>query len=246
MARTLEQRRFKRQRTGDLPEKAAERHTPKEGVIGTMLRIGGVEREAASRSDRRDAASGTARARLSAQASLARIARSACSRTRSTPGRAESPDPIQLETVVTNVGFSRPVTACDPRRSVGETPRNAMPFAFDISRPISDEQTKRRVATNQALLRHLNEAMRSDRGDEEVAFRCECGQLGCNQLIGLTRAEYDAVRAHPRRFAIVPAHEIVEIETIVERHERYAVVKAHDPAAAAVADRTSPPQQPSN
>ena len=117
-----------------------------------------------------------------------------------------------------------------------------MPFAFDISRPVSDEQAKRRTATNQAILRRVNEAMRSRGVDEVGGFRCECGQLGCNQLIGLTRAEYNAVRAHPRRFAIVPAHEIVEIETIVERHDRYAVVEAHDPAAAAVAEQTSPRQ----
>lgn len=117
-----------------------------------------------------------------------------------------------------------------------------MPFAFDLLRPVSDEQTKRRVATNQVLLRRVNEAIRSCRVDEVVAFRCECGQLGCNQLIGLTRAEYSAVRAHPRRFAIVPAHEIVEIEAIVERHDDYAVVEAHDPAATAVAERTGPPR----
>ena len=110
------------------------------------------------------------------------------------------------------------------------------------ARPVNDEQTKRRAATNQALLRRLNEAMPLDGVGEVVAFRCECGQLGCNQLIGLTRAEYNAVRAHPRRFAIVTAHEIVEIETTIERHDRYAVVEAHDPAAAAVAEQTSPRQ----
>jgi hypothetical protein len=35
---------MKRARTGDSPEKA-QRHTPPEGVIDKMLRIGGVERE---------------------------------------------------------------------------------------------------------------------------------------------------------------------------------------------------------
>jgi hypothetical protein len=118
-----------------------------------------------------------------------------------------------------------------------------MPFTFDISPPVSDEQTRRRVASNQALVRVVNEAMRVDRPDEAIAFRCECGQIGCNQLIELTRAEYKDVRAHPRRFAIVPGHEVVEIETIVERHERYAVVEAHDPGAVAIAERTSPGSQ---
>ena len=39
-------------------------------------------------------------------------------------------------------------------------------------------------------------------------------------------------------------HEIVEIESTVERHDRYAVVEAHHPAAAAIAERTSPRPQP--
>jgi hypothetical protein len=105
---------------------------------------------------------------------------------------------------------------------------------------ISDDRTKRRVAINQVLLRRVNEAMRTDAVVEAIAFRCECGQLGCNQLIFLTRAEYQAVRAHPRRFAIVPAHEVVEIETIVEHHGPYAVVEAHDPTVAAIAETNQP------
>ena len=40
-----ERRRHKRAARGDSPEKRAERHVPKDDVIGTMLRIGGVERE---------------------------------------------------------------------------------------------------------------------------------------------------------------------------------------------------------
>jgi hypothetical protein len=44
-ARRREQKRLKQDRTGDSPEKAARQHTPKEGAVGMMLRIGGVERE---------------------------------------------------------------------------------------------------------------------------------------------------------------------------------------------------------
>ena len=45
LAKLREKRAMKRVRTGDSPEKEAERHTPSEGVIDKMLRIGGVERE---------------------------------------------------------------------------------------------------------------------------------------------------------------------------------------------------------
>ena len=119
-----------------------------------------------------------------------------------------------------------------------------MQFPFDIPRRVSDEEAKRRVAINQARLRRVNEAIRTHRADEALAFRCECGRLGCNQLIRLTRDEYNAVRAHPLRFAIVAGHEIDEIETTVERYDRYAVVEAHDPVAAAVVEETSPDRRP--
>jgi len=45
LAKLREKRAMKRARTGDSPEKEAQRHTPPEGVIDKMLRIGGVERE---------------------------------------------------------------------------------------------------------------------------------------------------------------------------------------------------------
>ena len=43
--RLREGKRLKRERTGDSPEKLAERHEPKGGVIDRMLKLGGVERE---------------------------------------------------------------------------------------------------------------------------------------------------------------------------------------------------------
>ena len=45
MDRLREQRRLKRERTGDSPEKLAERHTPQETAVDRMVRLGGVDRE---------------------------------------------------------------------------------------------------------------------------------------------------------------------------------------------------------
>jgi hypothetical protein len=112
-------------------------------------------------------------------------------------------------------------------------------LGFDIERDASGEHAQRRIAHSQANLRRLNEAMRAAAGSE-IVFRCECGQIGCNQLIALSRDEYERVRTHTRRFAIVPGHEITEIDAPVERHQRYVVVEARTPAAAEVADRTDP------
>lgn len=115
-----------------------------------------------------------------------------------------------------------------------------MSFSFDIAPRRSDEEALRRVALRQAALRKVNEAMRGAPGEPLVAVRCECGQLGCNQLIQLAPAEYEAVRGHARRFAIVAGHAVVEIEDTIERHDRYAVAETRAPVAVAIAEATSP------
>jgi len=45
LERRRERKRLKRERTGDSPEKLAERHTPGETAADRMLRLGGVDRE---------------------------------------------------------------------------------------------------------------------------------------------------------------------------------------------------------
>src|SRR3954452_4769022 len=79
-----------------------------------------------------------------------------------------------------------------------------------------DATAMRRVASSQATLRRLNEAIEAERADGVVVFRCECGELGCNRLIPLRQPEYEAVRADPRRFVIAPGHVISALEYEVE------------------------------
>ena len=104
-----------------------------------------------------------------------------------------------------------------------------------------DTLDKQRVALNEATFRKVNEGMEvgQDPGGL-LTFICECGRLGCNRLLELTRAEYEAVRANPRRFAVLSGHEMEEVEKVVERHDRYLVVeKAGDPEAEIV-EHTDP------
>jgi hypothetical protein len=108
-----------------------------------------------------------------------------------------------------------------------------------------DHQSKQRVAMNEATFRKVNEGMEAaQQPGGLLSFICECGRLGCNQLLGLTRAEYEDVRANPRRFALVDGHELPEVERVVEDHGRYIVVeKVGDPAADVVED-TDPRRPP--
>jgi hypothetical protein len=100
-----------------------------------------------------------------------------------------------------------------------------------------DERLERRVSANESAFREANEAIERGlwRGEEHslVAFRCECASLDCDRLVDLTPQEYEHVRAAPRRFFVQPGHEIPDVETVVEAHERYVVVEKRAEAGAA-------------
>jgi hypothetical protein len=106
-----------------------------------------------------------------------------------------------------------------------------------------DDARQRRAAANETTVRDVNEAI--ERGqwpgeqDSPSTFRCECARLDCNQMIALTPLEYEQVRRHPRRFVLVPGHELAEIEPVVERHPGYVVVEKRGEAGE-LADERDP------
>jgi protein-disulfide isomerase len=92
------------------------------------------------------------------------------------------------------------------------------------------EDRQRTGATNQALIRDVNErvvqlAPNAANLDEPVDFLCECFDRDCIETMSLTLAEYDEIRASPVRFPVKPGHELLEIERVVETNERYTVVE---------------------
>lgn len=85
--------------------------------------------------------------------------------------------------------------------------------------------------TQQINLRRANEAIARGRLDREsAAFVCECGHVGCNTTITLTREEYRAVRTSFERFLVAPGHEAALTGHIVEAHRAFAVVVREAPA----------------
>jgi hypothetical protein len=102
-----------------------------------------------------------------------------------------------------------------------------------------DEELERRIGRNESLFREVNEAIRrglwpGEEG-ERVRFRCECAQLDCNEVITITAAEYERVRANPRRFLVINGHELPEFESVVESRPDYLVVEKRDAAGAEAA-----------
>jgi hypothetical protein len=89
----------------------------------------------------------------------------------------------------------------------------------------------------------VNESIERGRwpGEEDApaAFRCECGRLGCNELLELTVREYERVRANPRRFLVAVGHQLPDAEDVVETSESYLVVEKRGEAGE-VAEATNP------
>jgi hypothetical protein len=112
-----------------------------------------------------------------------------------------------------------------------------------------NEDRRKRIAKNEALIRSLNERVKDiaepflevggTSENERVAFVCECGRDRCYETIELLVAEYERAREDPTRFVIVPGHETLEVERVVRREARFALVEKR-PEESEIATATDP------
>jgi hypothetical protein len=89
---------------------------------------------------------------------------------------------------------------------------------------------------NEALFREVNERI-EDAGtglapeDVPMEFLCECDDPDCVEKVNATRAEYEAIRAVPTRFVVLPGHEDPDIEHVVQQTDHFLVVEKEGQAA---------------
>lgn len=96
---------------------------------------------------------------------------------------------------------------------------------------MSDPRSER-IAANEASYRDLNETIEAGTaGGRRFQLICECGEVDCTGALNIGREEYAAVRANPRRFIVLPGHEIPDTEDVVERQAGYFVVEKHENVA---------------
>jgi hypothetical protein len=77
----------------------------------------------------------------------------------------------------------------------------------------------------------------------DAGFSCECARPSCRETITMTLAEYEAVRADPERFFVVPSddHVFSDFETVVEARSRYFVVERRSAGDDHGSRRSAPP-----
>jgi hypothetical protein len=91
-----------------------------------------------------------------------------------------------------------------------------------------------RQARNETLHREVNERLaqmdkRADAAwatdDETFEFLCECaGGDGCDARVRMKLTDYEHIRRQDDRFAVMPGHENLEIERVVDEGDGYLVV----------------------
>lgn len=99
------------------------------------------------------------------------------------------------------------------------------------------------LARNEAFFRTVNEgiAEASERFEsEEAEFLCECGDPACTDRVEVPLDEYENVREHPTRFLVRRGHVAPEVEQVVTRRRRYAIVEKVDAVAARIVRRLNP------
>jgi hypothetical protein len=108
--------------------------------------------------------------------------------------------------------------------------------------PVSSREE--RVARNEATTRQINEdierAYKDEPPPDHIRILCECGREDCDRVLAITLAEYEALRADPRRFAVAHGHVVADLEQVVAQTDRFAVVAKREGTPAEVAVEEDP------
>jgi hypothetical protein len=108
------------------------------------------------------------------------------------------------------------------------------------------DERNRRVGRNEALFREVNEELETLNrngtriSEETLDIVCECGDLRCTDQIVLPINAYEEVRSESHLFFVIPGHEILSSEEVVQRTDRYNIVSKNDGEPARLAERTDP------
>jgi hypothetical protein len=95
-----------------------------------------------------------------------------------------------------------------------------------------NDSVRERIVENNYTFREANEQIRAkadeyDAPVERVPFLCECPVPSCTEILRLTLAEYEDVRANPRHFFTAPGHEQADaaVAHVVSRETDYVIVE---------------------
>jgi hypothetical protein len=99
-----------------------------------------------------------------------------------------------------------------------------------------------RRAENEAAFRDANEglvAKAAELGlsDERTPYLCECEDETCMEILRLTRAEYEEVRADPKRFVVKKGHHQPPYDKVIRKDADFTVIEKTGEEGELVAER---------
>jgi hypothetical protein len=65
----------------------------------------------------------------------------------------------------------------------------------------------------------------SPRPPGRFAIACECFDTNCIKTLEISPGEYQAIRAEPRHFAVLPGHLDADVEDVVRESDGFVVVE---------------------
>jgi len=109
----------------------------------------------------------------------------------------------------------------------------------------SSDERDIRAARNQAMFRAVNDKIHEVNESFAVltdtfSIACECANPHCVEIIEIAPSEYEAIRANPRRFAVLPGHEDKTLEHVVAEADGYVVTEKEGKAAETAAALAHP------
>jgi len=102
------------------------------------------------------------------------------------------------------------------------------PGSIDTTEGATVFLSAHRRARNQVIFREVNERPRTPAEvvpDGNADYLCECSDVSCTEKIELAPVEYEAVRRRPGALFIVPGHESLEVERVVDDLDRYTIIE---------------------
>jgi hypothetical protein len=91
--------------------------------------------------------------------------------------------------------------------------------------------SEERIARNDAIFREANEQIERAAHEHEVhdgvPFLCECADERCTEIVRLSLAEYEAVRADPTHFVNAPGHHVPfsHAVRVIAQRDGYVIVE---------------------
>jgi hypothetical protein len=87
-----------------------------------------------------------------------------------------------------------------------------------------------RRAENQKLFREVNERIVElsatlDAPDGREAFFCECGRVGCREMLEIPIRLYAITREDDDLYFVLPGHEDLEHEQTITEHDTFVIVR---------------------